>query len=81
MAVLCIIPNSMLRWALVILCFGYSTFFLVKNLQVHLSLPLQEPDGKTVTVAAAAAACHFLFGLVFKLYFFQAYTHPQPDPA
>lgn len=74
MTLLCIIPIDAVRWASVVLASGYSTFFLNTNLKVHLNLPLPSgmsiPTDQMAQLAVMACAVHFLFGLVFKRYFF-----------
>jgi hypothetical protein len=74
MSLLCIIPVDAVRWATVVLASGYSTFFLNTNLKIHLKLPLPSgmsiPTDQLAQLAVAACAVHFLFGLVFKRYFF-----------
>lgn len=74
MTLLCIIPVDAVRWATVVLASGYSTFFLNTNLRIHLKLPLPTgmaiPTDHLAQLAVAASAVHFLFGLVFKRYFF-----------
>lgn len=74
MTLLCIIPVDAVRWATVVLASGYSTFFLNTNLRIHLNLPLPSgmsiPTDESAQLAVAASAVHFLFGLVFKRYFF-----------
>ena len=74
MTLLCIIPMDAVRWATVVLASGYSTFFLNTNLRIHLKLPLPTgmaiPADQLAQLAVAASAVHFLFGLVFKRYFF-----------
>lgn len=74
MTLLCIIPVDAVRWASVVLASGYSTFFLNNNLKIHLKLPLPSglaiPTDQLAQLAVAASSVHFLFGLVFKRYFF-----------
>lgn len=74
MTLLCIIPIDTVRWVIVAASSGYSTFFLNMNLQIHLKLPLPSgvsiPTDQLAQLAVAASVAHFLFGLIFKRYFF-----------
>lgn len=75
MTLLCIVPISWLRWTIVLASFAYSSYFLFKNVQLHLQLPLQPdyalPKDKITQVCALAVVGHMGFGLVFKFVFFQ----------
>ena len=75
MTLMCIVPISWLRWIIVLVAFAYSSYFLFKNIQLHLQLPLQPdyalPKDKITQLCALAIVGHMSFGLVFKFVFFQ----------
>lgn len=79
MTLLCIVPISWLRWLVVVLSFAYSSYFIFKNIQLHLQLPLQPdyamPTDSLAQLCVVAAVGHMAFGLVFKLVFFKELVH------
>ncbi|KAG6337017.1 hypothetical protein ID866_2077 [Astraeus odoratus] len=80
-SILCVIPNWIVRWALVALGFGLSGYFLVANVYPILA----SADAKaTRLLIIVICALHAMLALTFKIMFFSYYvvtdTAPGTDP-
>lgn len=66
-SVLCIVPNELLRWCLILLSFSMSSWFLLRN--VYYQLP-DDQRTKGLSLLATILAVNGSLSLVLKLYFF-----------
>lgn len=70
-AVVCIAPSELVRWlVLMILCGGYSAFFLMTNIRHLLTVHGDLSDAKTKSYITAVMGLQVSLAVFLKLYFF-----------
>lgn len=77
-SILCVIPSNALRWLLVLIGGAVSAVFLLSNFHAHLAdcFPYGEGDAKRkmYLLLGSMSVFHVVLLLLFKVYFFHAYS-------